>query len=64
MTGGPGPGPIPRASAGPSLRPARCSLRDAPRGPGRRPQILIAASAAVLGLAMIGLKVFVLTHLH
>ena len=31
---------------------------------GRRPQILIAASAAVLGLAMIGLKVFVLTHLH
>lgn len=31
---------------------------------GRRPQILIAASAAVLGLAMIGLTVFVLTHLH
>jgi hypothetical protein len=31
---------------------------------GRRPKILIAASAAVLGLAMIGLKVFVLTHLH
>jgi hypothetical protein len=31
---------------------------------GRRPQILIAASAAVLGLVMIGLKVFVLTHLH
>jgi hypothetical protein len=31
---------------------------------GRRPQIVIAASAAGLGLAMIGLKVFVLTHLH
>jgi hypothetical protein len=31
---------------------------------GRSPQILIAASAGVLGLAMIGLKVFVLTHLH
>jgi hypothetical protein len=31
---------------------------------GRRPQILIAASAAALGLAMIALKVFVLTHLH
>jgi hypothetical protein len=31
---------------------------------GRRPQILIAASAAVLGLAMIALKIFVLTHLH
>jgi len=31
---------------------------------GRRPKILIAASAAVLGLAMIGLKVFVLSHLH
>jgi len=31
---------------------------------GRRAQIVIAASAAGLGLAMIGLKVFVLTHLH
>jgi hypothetical protein len=31
---------------------------------GRRPQLLIAASAAALGLAMIALKIFVLTHLH
>jgi hypothetical protein len=31
---------------------------------GRRPQVLIAASAGLLGLAMIALKVFVLTHLH
>jgi hypothetical protein len=31
---------------------------------GRRPQILIAASAAGLGLTMIALKIFVLTHLH
>ena len=31
---------------------------------GRRPQILIAASAGLLGVAMIGLKVLVLTRLH
>jgi hypothetical protein len=36
-------------------------------GPGRapgRPRLLVAGSAAVLGLAMIGLKVLVLTSLH
>ena len=61
-----------RAVAG-LARPRRPGGRTGPAvtgGPGpaaalgRRPQILIAASAAVLGLAMIGLKVFVLTHLR
>ena len=60
MTGGPGPD---------GARPGRGPARADPAGQHRpvapaRPQILIAASATVLGLAMIGLKVFVLTHLH